>query len=117
MRIVIKCNYSKRVSKIRLASILKLCFWPALKIDKLTIISANEENISKSISKKFQNCLEDFRSKKFSEIVWIFVQGHFVVQLVVETKLTVILPFATLKTVFQKKKISSFNEEAVCTKM
>ena len=111
MRIVIKCNYSKRISKIRLASILFLCFWPALKIDKqdkLTIFSANEENISKSISKKFQNCWEDFRSKKFSEIVWIFVQGHFVVQLVVETKLTVILSFATLKTGFHKKKYFKF---------
>jgi hypothetical protein len=78
------------------------------KQDKLTILAANGENISKSISKKFQNCLEDFCSKKFSEIVWIFVQGHFVVQLVVETKLTVILPFATLKTVFQKKKYFKF---------
>jgi hypothetical protein len=70
------------------------------KQDKFTIAAVNGENISKSISKKFQNCWEDFCSKKFSEIVWIFVQGHFVVQLVVENKLTVILPFATLKTVF-----------------
>jgi hypothetical protein len=99
-----------------------MCFWPTLKIDKqnkLTIVGANRENISKSISKKFQNCLEDFCSKKFSEIVWIFVQGHFVVQLVVENKLTVILPFATLKTVFfeKNKYISSFNEEVTCTKV
>jgi hypothetical protein len=81
---------------------LNLCFWPTLKIgkqDKLTIVSANRENISKSISKKVSELLGGFCSKKFSEIVWIFVQGHFVVQLVVETKLTVILPFATLKTV------------------